>query len=318
MEDCNMISSEYIRGLVSIIMPTHNRVDIISETLDSIINQDYKNIEVLVIDDHCTDGTEDIVKRYVSLFPQISYYKSNQKGACAARNLGILLAKGEYIQFVDDDDWLAENFISKRLDSLIANPNLGFATCNMLYKRDKASEDIVRYFSMHQLEHNIETHLLFSALPAPLFLFRRSTIIKIGLWDESCLRYQDIRYYHRLFLYSIKGIWLPDYLYWVRLHDNSISKKKDLKTVVSICSALQNIEREWKSLNKCNKKLEHIIYYFIVSVLFNNCTKQNLSWIVVNFCKVSFMKPLSMFSFGGYMIRKIFSNKYSASRWYLE
>ena len=318
MEDYNKIPSECEEGLVSIIIPTHNRVDIISETLDSVINQDYKNIEILVVDDYSTDDTESVVMNYVLRFPQISYYKSIQKGACAARNLGILKSKGEYIQFVDDDDWLAENFISKRLDALVANSDLGFATCNMLYKKEKDSKDILKYFSMDQLEHNIETHLLYSALPAPLFLFRRTTITKIGLWDETCLRYQDIRYYHRLFLYSIKGIWLPDYLYWVRIHNNSISKKKDLKTIISICTVFMNIEKEWKDLNRYNEKMDRIIYYLYVSIFYQNYTKEKLLWMLYEFSKISVVKPHSMLSFLGYMIRKIISKDYPVSKWYLE
>lgn len=259
------IDREGHNGLVSIVIPTHNRSDLIVETINSLLEQTYKNIELIIVDDHSTDGTKERISKYVEGYDFIHYYNNLKKGACAARNIGISKSKGEYIQFLDDDDLVHKEFIEKRVEVLNKNPQAGFATCNMLYFQDDIT-NVVKYFKMDDIQHDIYNHLLRSALPAPLFLFRRSTILSIGFWDEKCLRYQDIRYYHRLFLKNIVGVWLPDYLYFVRVHQHSISKKNDIETMNSILDVYCAIKREWSTITSCQiRRLSRIL--FLLSIL---------------------------------------------------
>jgi len=97
------------KKLLSIIIPTHNSEKTIRECLSSIYCQLNKNIEVIVIDDGSTDKTVNVVKNKFSKF---NVYRQNCKGVGAARNLGISLAQGQYIWFVDSDDSIAVNAIS--------------------------------------------------------------------------------------------------------------------------------------------------------------------------------------------------------------
>lgn len=267
MEDCN---TSVIKGLVSIIMPTHNRASILNETIDSIINQDYKNIELIVVNDHSTDNTKDIISEYIKEYDFIYYYESDKKGACAARNIGINASKGEYIQFIDDDDIVDNKFIQLRVEALNNNSEYGFATCNMKYFENNNINNIVKKFRIDNFKHDIYNHLLRSALPAPLFLLRRKVIEEIGYWDESCLRFQDVQYYNKLFLKEIKGIWLPDYLYYVRIHSNSISNKRDKNTILSILNVFDGIHNEWTKNGKMNKKLNRILLFLSISTVLNN------------------------------------------------
>jgi glycosyltransferase involved in cell wall biosynthesis len=94
--------------LISVIIPTYNRGHFICEAIDSILNQDVKNykIEIIVIDDGSTDNTKDILKHYIDN-NKIRYIYQKNRGAGAARNNGILNAKGSWITFLDSDDkWL--------------------------------------------------------------------------------------------------------------------------------------------------------------------------------------------------------------------
>ncbi|WP_312311249.1 glycosyltransferase family 2 protein [Empedobacter brevis] len=107
--------------LVSIIIPTYNRADLIGETLDSIIAQTYQNWECIVVDDGSTDNTEEVLNHYIEKETRISYYKrqSNYKpGGNGARNYGFDISKGEYINWFDSDDVMTSDFISVKINSI--------------------------------------------------------------------------------------------------------------------------------------------------------------------------------------------------------
>lgn len=90
--------------LVSFVIPTRDRADVLKDCLESVINQTYKNIEVIVVNDNSTDSTLETLKKYSSKYPFVKYFNSDGNGVGAARNLGIEKASGEYIAFMDDDD----------------------------------------------------------------------------------------------------------------------------------------------------------------------------------------------------------------------
>lgn len=97
-------------NLVSIIMPTYNCGHYIQKTIESVLQQTYKEWELLIIDDCSTDNTKEIVEKYVIDYEQIHYVcQDSNKGVAIARNKGMELAKGTYIAFLDSDDvWLPE------------------------------------------------------------------------------------------------------------------------------------------------------------------------------------------------------------------
>lgn len=115
--DSQQISKEYEPGLVSVIIPTYNRADLVRRAIQSVLDQTYKNLEVIVVDDASTDDTEEIVKGFSD--QGIHYFRHEQnKGGGAARNTGIKASRGEYIAFLDSDcEWLPEK-IEKQLNIL--------------------------------------------------------------------------------------------------------------------------------------------------------------------------------------------------------
>ena len=97
--------------LVSVIIPVYNCAEYIGECIDSVAEQTYDNIEIIVVNDGSKDGSENIIKDKRKRYHNILYYKQRNKGVSAARNLGIKKARGEYITFVDGDDLVGKYLV---------------------------------------------------------------------------------------------------------------------------------------------------------------------------------------------------------------
>ena len=103
--------------LFSIVVPTFNRKLQLERAVKSVINQTYKNWELIIIDNNSIDGTEDLIKNINN--SKIRYYKINNKGIIAkSRNLGIEKSNGEYVCFLDSDDWWYDNKLSKLYNNI--------------------------------------------------------------------------------------------------------------------------------------------------------------------------------------------------------
>ncbi|VEP12237.1 Glycosyl transferase family 2 [Hyella patelloides LEGE 07179] len=110
------------KPLVSVIIPTYNRADLICQTLNSVLRQSYQNLEIIVVDDRSTDNTETVINSIND--PRIRYLShSTNQGGAAARNTGIDAAKGEYIAFLDSDDVWVANKLELQLASILQSDN---------------------------------------------------------------------------------------------------------------------------------------------------------------------------------------------------
>lgn len=138
--------------LVSIVIPTYKRPDRLALSLESILNQTYKNIEVVLVDDNgigseYDDATAKVAQKYSKLFNSFIYVKNKiNLGGGGARNEGIKIAQGEYITFLDDDDTFAPNKIELQVKKFqeSACKNLGFVYCQMTLFDDLTGNKIYK------------------------------------------------------------------------------------------------------------------------------------------------------------------------------
>ncbi len=115
--------------LVSVIIPSYNKEEFISHTIESVINQTYKNIEIIVIDDCSTDNSIFIINKYID---NIILYKNNtNKGASYCRNLGVKKAKGKFIAHLDCDDTYEKTKIEESINFFNRNPRYSFIYTNV-------------------------------------------------------------------------------------------------------------------------------------------------------------------------------------------
>ncbi len=105
-----------IKGLVSIIIPIYNVEEYLRECIDSALKQTYKDIELVLVDDGSPDNCPQICDEYVALDSRVKVIHQENGGLSAARNSGLAMARGEYVYFMDSDDYIAENAIKELYD----------------------------------------------------------------------------------------------------------------------------------------------------------------------------------------------------------
>ena len=109
--------------LISVVLPTYNRCDLLAEALRSVVGQSYSNWELLVIDDGSTEPVEATVKSFSD--QRITYHRQMNQGASVARNLGIQIAKGEYVTFLDSDDMMEPTCLAEKVGLAQLRPDAG-------------------------------------------------------------------------------------------------------------------------------------------------------------------------------------------------
>lgn len=165
--------------LVSIIIPCYNACEYIKETLDSIVNQDYKNLEIIIVDDGSTDQSKAIINSYQD--NRLIYIYQINQGVSTARNYGFNLSKGEYVIFFDSDDIMSEEFISSRLRILTQNSDCNFV-CGDVVKFSKKEIFKEKYKGAGENLH--QEILLYDndIITCPSnYLFKKDFLIKNGL-----------------------------------------------------------------------------------------------------------------------------------------
>lgn len=205
---------------VTIITPTYNRSDLIEETIISVLNQSYKNLEYIVIDDGSTDNTRDIVHKYKDKLKYI--YKEN-KGQAAALNYGFEIAKGEYIGYLSSDDLLHVDAIKELVQALDESKEFVLTYCDwsLINQNSKFIRKMTGIdYSEKYLYENLECAV------GPGSLFRKEVLEKIGGWDTNLRQIPDFEFFLRLAkLGNFKRV--PQNLSNFRIHDYSLSSYSD-------------------------------------------------------------------------------------------
>ena len=191
---------------VSIIIPTYRRNDCLDRAINSCVFQTYKNIEIIVVDDNNDKDefriiNEQKMKKYQK-YENIIYikHKKNMNGA-AARNTGIKAASGEYITFLDDDDFFLKNRIEKLVSYMDSHKEYGCIYSGVAFVKKEKIIDCIHEFKGGNLKLDLLYQKSFFGTGSNMF-FRRKIIEKVGLFDEKFTRHQDIEYMIRFFDFS--------------------------------------------------------------------------------------------------------------------
>ena len=119
-------------NLVSIIVPAYNSRETVGRCIDSLLGQTYENIEILIVDDGSTDDTPDICREYEGKSKKVNYFYAEHSGVSGVRNLGLEKVTGDYVMFVDADDYVKEYYVEKMVNSMQADNDCDMCVCSYL------------------------------------------------------------------------------------------------------------------------------------------------------------------------------------------
>ncbi|MGK7951999.1 MAG: glycosyltransferase [Xenococcaceae cyanobacterium] len=204
---------------VSVIIPAYNGDRYISEAIDSVLAQTYTHYEIIVVDDGSTDNTSQVVKAYGDRVRYI--YRENQ-GVASARNLGIEKAEGEYIAFLDADDFFLPEKLAKQITCFEADSALGMAISGwrLVDAGGNKISDAMPWKYAREL--NLATAVLHKPARPSATVVRRSWCKKIDGFDTSLASAEDLDFLLRLILAGCKATWLPEILTCYRQHSGSL------------------------------------------------------------------------------------------------
>lgn len=248
---------------VSVIIPAYNTEKYMEKCLDSLMNQTLKEIEIIVVDDGSTDNTLAALKKYQEKCPdKLKVFHKENGGQASARNLGLQYAEGEYIGFVDSDDWVSLHMY-ETLYNKAKEDNADIVICNMVehYPDKEICYDLT----------DVKNKLGYAGSSCNKIFrktFANGVTFPVGLW------YEDFEYSAKQLMKTDAVSVIKEGLYHYNcregstMHNNNASKNKDILTVMNHIHEFA-IENGWEE--KYQKELEylyieHILYATIKRV----------------------------------------------------
>lgn len=303
----------YTAGLVSVIIPTYKRSDLLRKAIDSVLGQTYANIELLVVNDN-TKGDEFSLE----LYRLIDKYKDDRLklieqerhiNGAAARNAGIRVAQGEYIAFQDDDDYWEPTKIECQVKSLSKlDSSYGAVACLMrLYRDGKLISATLPYRSGYILMDILDRR---TSMGTGALLIRRTALDQSGYFDENLKRHQDLQ------LFACLTQKYKIHLDNVYLHNREIKDAQnrlgpdEIKTVKD--SYFKSINTILDSLNKRQKKIVYTMHYFELANSYRNAGNFRMA---LKYSLSIWKSPVTLYLAFERVIKKVISTKF---RYYLE
>jgi len=193
-EEHNRVNCE---KLISVVIPTHNRAELLPRAINSVLRQTYSNIEIIIVSDGSTDNTKEVVKKIAAHDNRVKYIEYYPpRGGNVARNIGINEAKGVFIAFLDDDDeWFPEK-LWKQME-IANNQDIGlvYTGANIIY----VSENI-QYLFHPTANGNLSRKILLDNYigTTSTVIIKRSVLEEVGLFDEKLQALQDYELWIRI------------------------------------------------------------------------------------------------------------------------
>jgi glycosyltransferase involved in cell wall biosynthesis len=218
------------RPAVSVVIATYNRAGFIPETIDSVLGQRFKDLEVIVVDDGSTDGTRRVLQPYKS---RIKYIYQENRGPSAARNLGTLHAKGSWISIQDSDDLCAPNHLETLYGYARHNPDCGMVFANGAYlagPEHRRTTIIPSAKSRRLAEQGVRLEDLFdkSIVRLQAALISQVCYEALGGHDERLRISMDLDLAFRIFArYPIA--YLDEVVFYYRKHEGNSSGNQELR-----------------------------------------------------------------------------------------
>ena len=223
--------------LISIVIPVYNAEKYLGGCLNSIQNQTYKNFEVILVNDGSIDNSESICKSFVEADTRFRYYLKGNGGASSARNFGLDNVTGDYVTFIDADDWVEENHLEVLINNIKENNSdmavssiKKFDNSNNFYFRVYSNEEkyLLNYNKLNRVEFLVILPKLIPAnnsyKVAVSKLFKKELVTDVR-FDESIVYGEDLEFFFKIYNNINSISYIDEVTYVYRLHDERSSSK---------------------------------------------------------------------------------------------
>ena len=287
--------------MISVIVPVYKVEKYLNKCVDSILNQTYKDIEVILVDDGSPDNCGEICEEYAKKDDRVRVIHKKNEGLSTARNTGLIESKGEYIFFVDSDDYININILEKLLEA-IENSKADFAMASDICQTesgDMISQNILENNKVYVGDEIIESFVLSLKTSAWNKLFRKDFIGDIKFPDGR-IHGEDLVFITKLLTKKTKLVTVSDVGYYYIKHNNTITtsgfskrsfdevycKDTSYDQLVATFPEYKEIASVWKFKSRMNiiRKLSinNIKDYSNIVLAYNE-------WLSANYKKIKYM-----------------------------
>lgn len=248
---------------VSVIIVTYNRADFLSRAINSVLLQDFKDFELLIIDDASTDKTESVVSNFNDC--RIKYFKNEKNlGISKSRNKGVCLANGEYVAMLDSDDyWLSKDKLTKQVYILESDQSIGIVGTAILCEDERGKFLKKDVFKSEDLSIRRKI-LLKNQFAQSSVLFRMEAFIFSGGYDENLSVCEDLDLWLKIGLrYKFFNINIPMTAYTI--HSNGVSNGNK-KIILATDFVIKKYNKKYKNYFLARFKTFFRICYFYYKI----------------------------------------------------
>ena len=244
---------------ISVLVPVYNSEKYIGKCIQSILNQSYKNIELVIVNDGSTDNTHDIIEEYKNKDSRIVAIHTENRGVSYARNTCLDNASGDFIAFVDSDDYIDEDYL-EILYKALKEQDADISMCNCKLVEEDTNKSFVKTFGINKVlvmnnEEAVENLFYYNYMRhSPWEKLYKKELFKNYRYKVD-RQYEDLELTYKLFLESKKIVYIPESKYNYLLRKGSIIhskiKKSNIEAILIYTEEiLENIKQNHKNIEK--------------------------------------------------------------------
>lgn len=279
---------------ISVIIPIYNVEDYLEECIDSVLNQSYQDIEILLVNDGSTDKSSDICERYSNKYSNIRFINKTNGGLSDARNAGIKNSTGDYLIFLDSDDYWGKDFLISIVNLIYQDPEIDYVFFSFSYYYQVSNRFKKEELNFKEEQIRIKTGLevLKEILVADQFfqwiacrgLIKRDFLIEKGIYFEIGRHYEDVLWTPKVFINAKKVDYYDDDIYVYRLErEGQITSNFNYKNLSDSLYAssywdteLDNYKLDYRTKRLLMKNLVSRYYFAIWFLRFVNSGDRKL------------------------------------------
>lgn len=264
-------SKDKEEGLISVIIPVYNAEAYLERCITSICEQTYKKMEIIVIDDGSTDNTWEIIRDLSEKDCRIKSYRKKNSGSADTRNYGIRIATGEYIGFVDSDDWISSVMYEKMYNSIIEN-DADMAVCQTMDCNENGDEKVRCAYKKEVLNNEEAVEKILLTQCSVWNKLYRAEIIK-NVEFLNMKRAEDGPFMFKVLAQDLRVIFLDEPLYFCFYRKGSLSHTVFSKKTWCVWEAGVYLYDEILKYNSELKNLASFRYFLHYNILLNEIAK---------------------------------------------